>query len=108
QQLAHDFPQSGLLQALYARSTGGQDISHASTAFDTKALYVLINAYENLAEVSESQIIQQTSRANHIPAGNGQSHETPVSHDFNEEKIEEHTSVVVGDDEEGEVQAIDQ
>jgi hypothetical protein len=57
--MADDFPQSGLLQALFARSSKGEGMHRAAVSFNTRALYVIMNAYENLAEVPEEQIIQQ-------------------------------------------------
>ncbi|MEO6851665.1 MAG: hypothetical protein ABI203_07420, partial [Mucilaginibacter sp.] len=56
--LAKDFPQSGLLQALLMRSSGNQQINHASAYFDPRALYTLVNTPEILAPVSHAQIIQ--------------------------------------------------
>lgn len=101
-QLVDDFPQSGLLQALYARSSGGESIAHASASFDPKTLYVLINAYENLAEVSPGQIIQRVQAEQPVAAnGNGAAAESPV------EEVQQQAAVVVAEDEQGEVHAID-
>ena len=117
QQLANDFPQSGLLQALYARSAGGEHTGRAAVAFDPKALYVLINAYENLTEVPVSNIIQHTGSTINY-ADQSQLEETPVYNDFKNgepeeipvfEPTEENTGspeVVEAADEVSEVEAI--
>lgn len=119
EQLSHDFPQSGLLRALYARSAGAENTSHAAVAFDPKALFVIIKAYENLAEVPESSIIQHLA-IDKTYAGNGKNDDAPVFNDFTHGELkdllgfephsefEETPQVIVANDEAEEVQAIDQ
>ena len=119
EQLSHDFPQSGLLRALYARSAGAENTSHAAVAFDPKALFVIIKAYENLAEVPESSIIQHLA-IDKTYAGNDMDEDVPVFNDFSHGELkdllgfephteyEETPQVIVGNDEAEEVQAIDQ
>jgi hypothetical protein len=118
QQFVKDFPQSGLLQALLARANGGENLPHAAATFDPKALYVLMNAYENLAEVSEEQIVQKLDES----AGYGVQQEEPHLNlnDFSDGKLkdilgfepgagdEEQTreKVVVAEDERHEVENI--
>ncbi|MFB9842222.1 hypothetical protein [Mucilaginibacter ginsenosidivorans] len=115
QQLATDFPQSGLLQALYARSNR-EGMGHAAASFNPKALYVLLNAYENLAEVQEGQIIQEVNGQGY---GKTESVETEVEvaeigHQTNGiseserqiEKNRDESAVVVGGDEQGEIETI--
>jgi hypothetical protein len=101
-QLADDFPQSGLLQALYARSSGA-NIGRASASFDPKALYVVMNAYENLAEVSQSQIIQ----SEHVHQSTNLNGSETVVEEPAEGRLQPHPEVVVAEDEQGEVHAID-
>lgn len=101
-QLVDDFPQSGLLQALYARSGSGDNIARASASFDPKTLYVLMNAYENLKEVSQSQIVQRVQVEQPVDLNNNDvAAKTPA------EQIQQHAAVVVAEDEQGEVHAID-
>jgi hypothetical protein len=115
QQLAMDFPQSGLLQALYARSNR-EGMVHAAASFDPKTLYLLVNAYENLAEVQDEQIIQEVNGR-----GYGEGIETKTRKDVAEtyhqtngisepepliEENRDESSVVIGDDEQGEIQII--
>ena len=102
-QLADDFPQSGLLQVLYARSSGGADIRRASASFDPKALYVVMNAYENLAEVSQSQIVQGVSANQSANLNGGEI----VLGEIAEQEVQPHAEVVVAEDEQDEVHAID-
>ena len=119
QQLTKDFPQSGLLQALLARATGGENLPHAAAAFNTKALYVLMNAYENLAEVSEAQIVQELNGSSNYGTGSGQEESALKLNDFSDGKLkdilgfepvsadeEQAGKVVVGDDERHEVETI--
>ncbi len=119
EQLSHDFPQCGLLRALYARSAGDENTAHAAVAFDTKALYVMIMAYENLAEVPEASIIQHLA-IDKAYAANGNNEEAPVFNDFSHgelkdllgfephTEIDETPQVIVASDEAEEVQAIEQ
>ena len=65
QDLVNDFPQSGLLHALLSHAEGGQNIGHAATYVNPKALYKLINFPETLGEVTEAQIIQQINDNGH-------------------------------------------
>lgn len=55
QRLAFENPQSGVLHALVARS--GLPKNGASAYFDSRALYKIINLYDNLAPVTDQQII---------------------------------------------------
>ena len=119
EQLSHDFPQSGLLRALYARSTGAENTSHAAVAFDPKTLFVIIKAYENLAEVPETSIIQHLA-IDKSYAGNEKDEVVPVFNDFSHGELkdllgfephteyEEAPEVITGNDEAEGVQAIDQ
>ena len=59
QNLVTDFPQSGILHALLSHADGGQNRSHAAAYLNPKALYVIVNAPENLPILTDSQIIQQ-------------------------------------------------
>ena len=118
QQFTKDFPQSGLLQALLARANGGENLPHAAAAFNTKALYVMMNAYENLAEVSEDQIVQKLGES----VGYGVQQEEPALqlNDFSDGKLKDilgfeppagdetptREKVVVGEDERHEVENI--
>ncbi len=102
-QLADDFPQSGLLQVLYARSSGGANIGRASASFDPKALYVIMNAYENLAEVSQSQI----SQSGYISQSANLNRDEAIVEKPVEGQAEPHAEVVVSEDEQEEVHAID-
>lgn len=61
QRLVKDFPQSGLLQALLARSDSEQSINHAAAYFDPRLLYSLTNSPGSLAVVNDDQIIQELS-----------------------------------------------
>ncbi len=70
QNLVTDFPQSGILHALLSHADGGQNRSHAAAYLNPKALYVIVNAPENLPILTDSQIIQQLSDTVHY-AGNG-------------------------------------
>ena len=65
QTLVADFPQSGLLHALLSHAEGGQNISHAAAYVNPKALHTLVNSPENLATVTEAQIIQQLDEVTH-------------------------------------------
>ncbi|MGZ3891167.1 MAG: hypothetical protein ACXVI9_11740 [Mucilaginibacter sp.] len=118
QQFAKDFPQSGLLQAMLARANGGENLPHAAATFDSKALYVMMNAYENLAEVSEEQIVQKLGESGDY----GVQQEEPhlKLNDFSDGKLKDilgfepgaadeeqtHQKVVVGEDERHEVDNI--
>jgi len=118
QQFAKDFPQSGLLQALLARANGGENLPHAAATFDPKALYVMMNAYENLAEVSEEQIVQKLGEA--VDYGVEQEEPHLQLNDFSDGKLkdilgfepgagdeaETHQKVVVGEDERRDVENI--
>ncbi|MBS1530122.1 MAG: hypothetical protein JSU01_07440, partial [Bacteroidetes bacterium] len=123
QQLVKDFPQSGLLQALLARANGGENLPHAAAAFNTRALYVMMNASENLAGVSEEQIVQDLNGT--INYADKQEEPAMPLNDFSDGKLkdilgfepagheEEHPEVsaekvVVGDDERQEVEAIEE
>ena len=119
QQLTKDFPQSGLLQALLARATGGENLPHAAAVFNTKALYVMMNAYENLAEVSEEQIVQELSGSSNYGSGGEQEESVLKLNDFSDGRLkdilgfepvtrdeEQAEKVVVGDDERHEVETI--
>jgi hypothetical protein len=61
QSLVNDFPQSGLLHALFSHAEGGQNISRAAAYVNPKALYLLVNSPESLAAVTDDRIIQQLS-----------------------------------------------
>ena len=110
-QLASDFPQSGLLQALYARSDRG-NMGHAASSFNPKTLYVLMNAYDNLAEVSEGQIIQELNSAAYGGTADVQQEEAAADIDHRleaEPEIEEvHTEaqVIIAEDERDEIRTI--
>jgi hypothetical protein len=122
QQLAKDFPQSGLLQALLARANGGENLPHAAAAFNTRALYVIMHAYQDLAPVSEDQIVQRLDGSSNY----GGQQEEPVMklNDFSDgklkgilgfepeihEELPQETSaekVIVGDDERHEVETLE-
>jgi hypothetical protein len=118
QQFVKDFPQSGLLQALLARANGGETLPHAAATFDTKALYVMMNAYENLAEVSEEQIVQKLGES--VEYGVQQEGPALKLNDFSDGKLKEilgfepaagdeeqaREKVVVGEDERHEVESL--
>ena len=98
QRLVSDFPQSGLLHALLKRADSEQVTSHAAAYYNPKTLYSLINAPDTLAEVTDTQIIQEISTTAHYAVGQ-------------KAEIEEQGSapvVVVGDDEVAEVESIEQ
>ncbi len=113
QQLTKDFPQSGLLQALLARANRGEGMHHAAAAFNPKVLYVMMNAYDNLADVSDKQIIQELSRSGNYGGGTEAEH-VPVLNDFSNGQLkdligfepETGDKVVVGEDEQNEVENI--
>jgi len=113
QQLTKDFPQSGLLQALLARANQGEGMHHAAAAFNPKVLYVMMNAYDNLADVSNDQIIQELGSSVKY-AGISQAEHAPVLNDFSGGQLkdligfepETGDKVVVADDEQHEVENI--
>ncbi|HZX57329.1 MAG TPA: hypothetical protein VFE54_01335, partial [Mucilaginibacter sp.] len=88
QQLTKDFPQSGLLQALLARANQGEGMHHAAAAFNPKVLYVIMNAYDNLAEVSDDQIIQELNSSVNY-AGTSETGQAPVLNDFSSGQLKE-------------------
>ena len=57
QQLANEFPQSGILQALLVRASDEKNLKQASAYFNPGALYKLINAPLTLIGVSDERII---------------------------------------------------
>ncbi|MGN6637634.1 MAG: hypothetical protein ACTHJ8_01890 [Mucilaginibacter sp.] len=60
QRFISDFPQSGILHVLLACTAKGENIGHAATYFDPKALHTVVAYPEGLNEVKPSQIIQET------------------------------------------------
>ena len=116
QQLTKDFPQSGLLQALLARANQGEGMHHAAVAFNPKVLYVMMNAYDNLADVADDQIIQELSSSVNY-GGAMEAEHVPVLNDFSNGQLKDligfepetgdtEDKVVVGDDEQHEVEHI--
>ena len=113
QQLTKDFPQSGLLHAMLARANSGEGMHHAAASFNPKALYVMMNAYDNLAEVSDKQIVQELSSSINY-AGIAEGEHAPVLNDFSGGQLkdllgfepETGDKVVVADDEQHEVENI--
>jgi hypothetical protein len=103
-QLVNDFPQSGLLQALLARADSGGNLPHAAAAYNTKTLFVILNAYENLAEVSEAQIVQQPGGPVNYGVEGQKADSATEPEIHNEEPAEK---VVVGDDERHEVETLE-
>jgi hypothetical protein len=119
QQLAKDFPQSGLLQALLARANRGEGMHHAAASFNPKALYVMMNAYDNLAGVSNEQIIQELDGSISYAGAIDEEHASGLN-DFSSGQLKDiigfepqtgpaegdSEKVVVGDDEQHEVENI--
>ncbi|MFI5160053.1 MAG: hypothetical protein ACHQHN_02195 [Sphingobacteriales bacterium] len=119
QQLVKDFPQSGLLQALLARANKGEGMHHAAASFNPKVLYVMMNAYDNLADVSNGQIIQQLSNSVNY-AGVSETGQAPDLNDFSGSQLKDLLGfepengqkegpggkVIIGDDEQKEVEII--
>ena len=60
QSLIAEFPQSGLLHALLAHAEGGQNTGNAAAYVNPMVLYKLIRSPENLAVVTQDQMVQQT------------------------------------------------
>ncbi|HJP63192.1 MAG TPA: hypothetical protein VJ844_07095 [Mucilaginibacter sp.] len=112
-QLASDFPQSGLLQALYARSDRG-NMGHAASSFNPKTLYVLMNAYDNLAEVSEGQIIQElngaayggTADVQREEAVAGIDHDDVLEAELENKEVHTEAQVIIAEDERDEIRTI--
>ena len=61
QRLIEDFPQSGILQALFAQSGGGNSADHASVYFNPNSLYKLLNEPLAFNPVPGEKIIIQNS-----------------------------------------------
>ncbi len=57
QKLVDEYPQSGILHALLARATDGQNLKQAAAYFSPKSLYKLINAPSSFAVVTSESII---------------------------------------------------
>jgi hypothetical protein len=57
QQLVSEFPQSGILRALLAHAGNGSDLKHAAAYFKPQLLHKLINDPDNLAVVTDAQIV---------------------------------------------------
>lgn len=114
QRLVSEFPQSGLLHALLTRSDSEQATSHAAAYFNPKALYSLINSPDSLAEVADTQIIQELSSTAHYAVEEADlpmQEEVSQLNDLDKPVAEEHNSspvVVIGDDEIAEVESIEQ
>jgi hypothetical protein len=67
QRLVNDYPQSGLLQVLLARTNDNGDMSKAAAYFNPKALYKLVHNPGNLAEVDPDKITNAFVREQAIP-----------------------------------------
>ena len=61
QHLVNDFPQSGILQALFVHASDDKNLKQASVYFDTRALFKLINAPSSLIGIRDEKIIVQNS-----------------------------------------------
>jgi len=59
QRLVNDFPQSGILQALLAHASEEKNLKHASTYFNPKSLFKLINAPSTYTGVPDERIFIQ-------------------------------------------------
>jgi hypothetical protein len=119
QQLTKDFPHSGLLQALLARANKGEGMQHAAASFNPKALYVMMNAYDNMADVSSGQIVQELGSSLNYAGAIGEEHVSGYN-DFSNGQLKDilgfepqtgngegvAEKVVVGDDEQQEVENI--
>jgi hypothetical protein len=59
QELVKTYPQSGLFRALYGRALNQGNPAIAAAYFDGRALYKLLNHYDNLLVVDKAQLIIQ-------------------------------------------------
>lgn len=107
QRFISDFPQSGILHVLLACTAKGENIGHAATYFDPKALHTVIAYPEGLNEVQPSQIKQETGPvAEYVTAEeelqpeNAEETHSQVFHEDISDKV------VVGEDERQEVDQI--
>ncbi|QHS54558.1 hypothetical protein GWR56_02975 [Mucilaginibacter sp. 14171R-50] len=64
ERLAHEYPQSGILQVMLARAGDKQQLGRAAIYCNPRALHKLINHPERLAKVDTARIIS-------VPAGTG-------------------------------------
>jgi len=70
QQLIAEYPQSGILYALLAHATDGENLSKAVIYANPRVLYKLTHDADNLSIVSAQQIIQ----LNNLPASTAEAH----------------------------------
>lgn len=107
QRFINDFPQSGILHVLLACTAKGENVGHAATYFDTKALHTVIAYPESLNEVQPSQIIQEVSPGAKYATVEGEA-QAEVAEDMQVQVFHEEDTdkVVVGEDERQEVDQI--
>ncbi|MDB5130353.1 MAG: hypothetical protein JWR02_102 [Mucilaginibacter sp.] len=79
QRLVDEFPQSGILHALLARSDDKKHLKHAAVYFNPHALFKLVNASTALNLVSDEYIIiHGKGRSNAVPESEKDMHDAEV------------------------------